>query len=650
MAARTEPGTRTPHHGPGRRDSHAVIAAHRAQGQEFSAAGVRSFVREEGSGEVVLCVHGIPASSFLYRKLLPVLAAHELRGVAFDLPGLGLAARPVAFEYNWTGLGEWCAAAVDVLALDRFHLVVHDFGGPVGFELCARMPQRIRSLTILNTVVDVEHFPATATSASGAAGAADASVCNYFFEWLDRVRFPLQADPHAAYGYVVPSVSPASDHVGFTVKGPAPYAPWTSWMVYTGKAQPFSLVSKADISPDPGHVNPWTGGSTPISAPNRNFTLLILPEGVDQSTTATSLQTIPQSNVLGSPSNTKAAPMWILANRVYQAFPGYNQGGSGGPTDTPFPTVRAVDYTTGKGVPCAPLNQLPDIVQTPPTSPPATHSPVLRNNLKLKNGLPFDRLLSSDSTAQGVQFAPPNPPGLIQFTRPPLLPGADVSKIPPADNCAGYLGTPMPTHQVALIRMPHVATYFDTKTVTPTTPYVQKQADYVSFTQYGSAIGVYRPGTPFTTSLADAQLKVDSTGGSTILVWPRNLGHAERQKVFAYARQHGFAIMRGGAASEVTTANLLIRLKGASSTYAGAYAPDANRTGVPCYFGTVQKPAHAGKPWSAVTGGKFAASPSNLETAAPQGVRGSTNELLDGRLMKRLVAHIESTGGSYSAR
>jgi hypothetical protein len=39
-------------------------------------------------------------------------------------------------------------------------------------------------------------------SSGGAAG--NASVCNYYFEWLDRVRFPLQADPHAAYTYVVP--------------------------------------------------------------------------------------------------------------------------------------------------------------------------------------------------------------------------------------------------------------------------------------------------------------------------------------------------------------------------------------------------------------------------------------------------------------
>jgi pimeloyl-ACP methyl ester carboxylesterase len=144
--------------GEGSGGAHAVIAAHRAQGREFEAAGVRSFVREEGDGEAVLCIHGIPASSFLYRKVLPVLAAHDLRGVAFDLPGLGLAARPSAFDYTWTGMGEWCAAAVDALSLERFHLVIHDFGGPVGFELCARMPERIRSLTILNTGVDVEHF------------------------------------------------------------------------------------------------------------------------------------------------------------------------------------------------------------------------------------------------------------------------------------------------------------------------------------------------------------------------------------------------------------------------------------------------------------------------------------------------------------
>jgi len=135
-----------------------VIRAHRAAGRGFHAAGVRSFVREQGTGPAVVCVHGMIGSSFLYRKVLGELAGHGLRGVAFDLPGLGLAARPARYDYSWTGLGRFCVAAVDELGLDRFHLVVHDIGGPVGFELAAAMPQRILSLTMLNTTVDVTDF------------------------------------------------------------------------------------------------------------------------------------------------------------------------------------------------------------------------------------------------------------------------------------------------------------------------------------------------------------------------------------------------------------------------------------------------------------------------------------------------------------
>jgi haloalkane dehalogenase len=136
-----------------------VIERHRAAGREFEAGAVRSFVREEGDGDPVVCLHGVPASCFLYRKVLPELASHGLRGVAFDLPGLGLAARPADFDYTWTGLGRFCAAAVDALGLERFHLVVHDIGGPVGLEVAAAMPERVRSLTILNsTLIDVDTF------------------------------------------------------------------------------------------------------------------------------------------------------------------------------------------------------------------------------------------------------------------------------------------------------------------------------------------------------------------------------------------------------------------------------------------------------------------------------------------------------------
>ena len=106
-----------------------------------------------------MLLHGVPTSSFLWRKVLPELAARGRRAVAFDLPGLGLADRPRDYDYSWTGLGRFAAAAVDELGLDSFHLVLHDIGGPVGFELLARVaPGRVRSLTVMDTMLEVDTF------------------------------------------------------------------------------------------------------------------------------------------------------------------------------------------------------------------------------------------------------------------------------------------------------------------------------------------------------------------------------------------------------------------------------------------------------------------------------------------------------------
>jgi haloalkane dehalogenase len=135
-----------------------VIEEHRAAGRGFEAGGVASFVREEGAGPAVVLVHGVPSSSFLYRKMLSPLVAAGHRAIAFDFPGLGLAERPTDFDYSWSGLAAWLGEAVGVLGVERCHLVVHDIGGPIGIEWAVRQPQRVLSLTALNTLLDLATF------------------------------------------------------------------------------------------------------------------------------------------------------------------------------------------------------------------------------------------------------------------------------------------------------------------------------------------------------------------------------------------------------------------------------------------------------------------------------------------------------------
>lgn len=135
-----------------------VVAGHEAKGKYITVDGVRTFTLSHGRGETVLCIHGVPTSSFLYRKVLTSLSKKGYKGVCIDLPGLGLSERPENFEYSFSNFADFLYKAAKALKLKKFHLVVHDLGGPIGFALAARHPQKIMSLTILNTWIDVVNF------------------------------------------------------------------------------------------------------------------------------------------------------------------------------------------------------------------------------------------------------------------------------------------------------------------------------------------------------------------------------------------------------------------------------------------------------------------------------------------------------------
>lgn len=135
-----------------------LVEEHENAGKRVIVEGHHIFVREEGDGEPVLLLHGVPSSSFLYRKMLPELSGHGFRAVSFDFPGVGLSDKPKDIDYDWHALATWVGHIVDTLELPPVHLVLHDIAGPIGAEWAIKNPLKVRSITILNTLLDVAHF------------------------------------------------------------------------------------------------------------------------------------------------------------------------------------------------------------------------------------------------------------------------------------------------------------------------------------------------------------------------------------------------------------------------------------------------------------------------------------------------------------
>jgi haloalkane dehalogenase len=104
-------------------------------------------------GPVVLCLHGEPSWSFLYRKMIPVLAAGGLRVVAPDLVGFGRSDKPARIEdHSYARQVEWVRClAFDRLDLRAVTLVGQDWGGLIGFRLAAEHSGRFARLVAANT-------------------------------------------------------------------------------------------------------------------------------------------------------------------------------------------------------------------------------------------------------------------------------------------------------------------------------------------------------------------------------------------------------------------------------------------------------------------------------------------------------------------
>ena len=111
--------------------------------------------------EVIVCLHGEPSWSYLYRKMIPLLTAGGYRVIAPDLIGFGKSDKPTeTSDYTYQRHMDWVQFLLfEHLQLNNIHLFVQDWGGLIGLRLLAEQPDRFGSATAANTFLPTGDRP-----------------------------------------------------------------------------------------------------------------------------------------------------------------------------------------------------------------------------------------------------------------------------------------------------------------------------------------------------------------------------------------------------------------------------------------------------------------------------------------------------------
>jgi pimeloyl-ACP methyl ester carboxylesterase len=133
--------------------------AHNRNGQEgtsihrVDADGIRIFYRAAGDPDapVLLLLHGFPASSFMFRELIPRLAG-QYRVIAPDLPGFGFTEVPEKrnYPYSFEALARSMEAFTEAVGLKRYAIYIFDYGAPTGLRLALAHPERVTAIVSQN--------------------------------------------------------------------------------------------------------------------------------------------------------------------------------------------------------------------------------------------------------------------------------------------------------------------------------------------------------------------------------------------------------------------------------------------------------------------------------------------------------------------
>ena len=138
----------------------------------------------QAHGPVVLCLHGEPTWSYLYRKMIPVFAEAGLRTVAPDLVGFGRSDKPSErSDYSYARHVRWMKDWLVAMGLCNVTLLGQDWGGLIGLRMVAELPERFARFSLSNTGLPTGEHP----------------INEAFHKW----RAFSQEDPEFDTGYIV---------------------------------------------------------------------------------------------------------------------------------------------------------------------------------------------------------------------------------------------------------------------------------------------------------------------------------------------------------------------------------------------------------------------------------------------------------------
>jgi len=138
------------------------FAPHSVEVPSGDGARLRMHYVDEGprGADPVLCLHGEPSWSFLYREMIPAIAAAGHRVVAPDLVGFGRSDKPAErSDYTYQRHVDWLRAFLEALDLRRITLFCQDWGGLLGLRLVAEHPDRFARVVAANTFLPTGETP-----------------------------------------------------------------------------------------------------------------------------------------------------------------------------------------------------------------------------------------------------------------------------------------------------------------------------------------------------------------------------------------------------------------------------------------------------------------------------------------------------------